>query len=170
MTHLPRRSSQWHRHSCLCFAALWIAAVTFAEERAPQKPGHAVSADRQSIGREWSVPRHLQDDEEFRLPLPELLRYGKLLFDANWTEQEGGGRPLSKGTGKQISDPTSPLTGSRSFNRISGPDANSCTGCHNAPYGISGGGGDFVTNVFMLGQRLDFATFDPDAKVPTRGN
>jgi hypothetical protein len=54
-------------------------------------------------------------------------------------------------------------------NRFSGPDANSCAGCHNTPYGISGGAGDFVTNVFVLGQRLDFATFDPSDKLPTRG-
>jgi len=125
---------------------------------------------RYIIGREWSVPNHLKDDQECSLPLSELLQYGKLLFDANWTEQEGGGRPLSKGTGKQLTDVSSPLTGRRSFNRISGPDANSCTGCHNAPYGISGGGGDFVTNVFVLGQRLDFATFDPADRIPTRGS
>ena len=57
----------------------------------------------------------------------------------------------------------------RAFNRISAPDANSCAGCHNAPYGISGGGGDFVTNVFVLGQRFDFLTFDAADTLPTRG-
>lgn len=121
------------------------------------------------IGREVAVPRHLEDDEEFVLPLADLLAHGQSLFTANWTEQEGGGRPLTKGTGKQITDPDSPLTGKRAFNRISAPDANSCAGCHNTPYGIAGGGGDFVTNVFVLGQRFDFATFDPADKMPTRG-
>src|SRR4051812_33023764 len=142
---LGRRS--WHRNSCLCLGLWLVTAIMSAEERPPIKATNTssigASYDRQSIGREWSVPRHLQDDEEFHLSTAELLRYGKLLFDANWTEQEGGGRPLSKGTGKQITDTSAPLTGRRSFNRISGPDANSCTGCHNAPYGISGGGGDF---------------------------
>jgi hypothetical protein len=38
------------------------------------------------------------------------------------------------------------------------------------PYGIAGGGGDFVTNVFVLGHRFDFATFDPNDKVPMRGS
>ena len=36
----------------------------------------------------------------------------------------------------------------------------------------SGGGGDFVTNVFVLGQRFDFATFgvlDVGEEIPTRG-
>jgi hypothetical protein len=120
-------------------------------------------APRTQIGREVSMPTRLADDQEFKLSLPELVKFGGKLFDANWTEQEGGGRPLTKGTGKPLSDQNSPLIGTRAFNRISAPDANSCNGCHNAPYGISGGGGDFVTNVFVLGQRFDFVTFDPPA-------
>lgn len=121
------------------------------------------------IGREVSVTRHLQDDEEFRISLPELLKHGKLLFMANWTEQEGGGRPLTKGNGKALSDPSQPLAGDRAFNRLSAPDANSCYGCHNMPYGIPGGGGEFVTSVFVLGQRFDFLTFDSADRLPTRG-
>ena len=35
------------------------------------------------IGREVSIPRHLQDDEEFSIPLVDLLNYGKKLFMAN---------------------------------------------------------------------------------------
>jgi Di-haem oxidoreductase, putative peroxidase len=126
-------------------------------------------ARQSSIGREVSVPVHLKDGEEFSIPLTAVISHGQLLFKANWTEQEGGGRPLTKGTGRPLADPSRPLTGARAFNRISGPDANSCAGCHNAPYGISGGGGDFVTNVFVLGQRFDAATFDPSDKLPTRG-
>ncbi|MFL6211721.1 MAG: di-heme oxidoredictase family protein [Pyrinomonadaceae bacterium] len=121
------------------------------------------------LGREVAIPHHLKDDEEFHVSLAALIGYGKKLFDANWTEQDGGGRPLTKGNGKSLSDPMSPLVGKRSFNRISGPDANSCTGCHNAPFGISGGGGDFVGNVFVLGQRFDFVTFDPKDAIPTKG-
>jgi len=121
------------------------------------------------LGLEVAVPRHLADGEEFRLPIGELLAHGKLLFDATWTDQEGGGRPATKGTGRPLGDPSHPLVGARAFNRISGPDANSCTGCHNAPYGISGGGGDFVTNVFVLAQRFDFVSFDRQDGVPTKG-
>ena len=126
-------------------------------------------AQQSPVGREVSVPVHLKDGQEFSLPLEALLAHGKLLFSANWTEQEGGGRPLTKGTGRPLSDPTQPLTGMRAFNRISAPDANSCVACHSVPYGIAGGGGDFVTNVFLLGQRFDFLTFDPADKLPTRG-
>jgi len=44
-----------------------------------------------SIGREVSIARHLGDGEEYHLPMADLLRHGKDLFNANWTEQEGGG-------------------------------------------------------------------------------
>ncbi len=128
------------------------------------------ASNSRRIGREVAIPQHLKDDEELDISLTELVEHGKKLFNANWTEQDGGGRPLTKGTGRGLSDPSTPLTGSRSFNRISGPDANSCAGCHNAPFGISGGGGDFVTNVFVLGQRFDFVTFDAKDKIPTKGN
>jgi hypothetical protein len=38
------------------------------------------------------------------------------------------------------------------------------------PFGIPGGGGDIVANVFVLGQRFDFITFDSDHDlIPTRG-
>lgn len=122
------------------------------------------------IGREVSVDKHMIDGEEFRLPIQRLLSQGSLLFTANWTEQEGGGRPLTKGTGRPLADPNRPLNNSRSFNRISGPDANSCAGCHNHPYGIAGGSGDFVTNVFVLAQRFDFVSFDNDDPVSTKGS
>jgi cytochrome c peroxidase len=131
--------------------------------------GLLAQAPASSIGREVAIARHLADAQEFSVPLADLLAHGRLLFDANWTTQEGGGRPLTKGTGRPLADPSRPLIGARAFNRISAPDANSCAGCHNAPYGISGGGGDIVANVFVLGQRFDFATFDQADTLPTRG-
>jgi cytochrome c peroxidase len=140
-----------------CVIATWLSAAARAQQ----------SSSR--IGREVAVPVHLRDGQEHSTPLALLLKHGQLLFAANWTDQEGGGRPLTKGTGRPLADPSQPLTGLRAFNRVSGPDANSCAGCHNSPYGITGGGGDVVTNVFVLGQRFDFATFDPADTLPTRG-
>src|SRR5579859_3369925 len=142
------------------FATLTVAFVT---------PGQTPVATHSRIGRETSIDRHLQDDEEFSIPLNSLLDYGKKLFMANWTEEEGAGRPQTKGTGTALADPSHPLAGSRAFNRVSGPDANSCYGCHNQPYGIAGGSGDFATSVFVLGQRFDFMTFDPNDSLPSRG-
>lgn len=121
------------------------------------------------IGQEVAIPRHLQDGEEFQISLAQLLEHGRNLFTASWTIQEGGGRPMTKGTGAPLKDPTSALFFPRNFNRISGPDANSCAGCHNLPFGIPGGGGDIVANVFVLGQRFDFVTFDHQDLIPTRG-
>jgi len=127
------------------------------------------SPARSRIGQEVSIARHLADDEEFSIPVKDLIEHGKKLFMANWTDQEGAGRPLTKGNGTALTDPSQPLLGSRALNRISGPDANSCYGCHNMPYGIPGGGGDFVTSVFVLAQRFDFATLDRSDSLPEKG-
>src|SRR5579863_6152340 len=125
------------------------------------------SQSQSEIGREVAIPRHLQDGEEYDLSPSELIRYGKQLFEAHFTSEEGAGRPLSKGTGAPLSDPSSPLLFPRNNNRVSGPDSNSCAGCHNQP--ISGGAGDLSSNVFVLGQRFDFATFNGNDVVPTGG-
>jgi mono/diheme cytochrome c family protein len=122
--------------------------------------GTTVFTQSSTIGRELAVERHLRDGDELRLPLEALVEHGRLLFSANWTEQDGGGRPLSTGAGRTLSDRSRRLEGSRSFNRVSGPDANSCVGCHNRPDGQAGGAGDVVANAFEAAQRFDFVTFD----------
>lgn len=126
-------------------------------------PGMAQRAEL--IGKEIAVPVHLQDGQEFRTSIADLISFGEKLFSARWTVQEGQGRPLTKGTGSPLSEPSSPLVFPRNFDRISGPDSNSCAGCHNTPF--TGGGGDRVSEVFVLGQRFDFMTFDHSDTVPT---
>lgn len=103
-----------------------------------------------------AIPAHLQDGEEFSIPLAQLIEYGRQLFTAKFTVQEGAGRPMTKGTGAPISDPSSPLVFPRNFDRVSSPEANSCSGCHNSP--VPGAGGDRVTEVFVLAQRFDHLT------------
>jgi hypothetical protein len=125
--------------------------------------------ERLGIGQEVAVLHHLKDGEEHTRPLLELIEYGSRLFSANWTENDGGGRPFATGTGRTLSDHAQPLRGSRSFNRVSGPDANSCQGCHNRPDGVAGGAGDFVANAFEGAQRFDFVTFDVRDSRATRG-
>jgi hypothetical protein len=151
------------------FALLLITLVVALWWWAAKPATRSYSAQDVEIGREVSVPRHLQDGEEYEVRLEALLAHGERLFSAVWTGQEGGGRPLTKGTGAPLADPSAPLEFPRNFNRISAPDANSCAGCHNAPFGVPGGGGDFVTSVFVLGQRFDFATFDHADALPTGG-
>jgi Di-haem oxidoreductase, putative peroxidase len=119
------------------------------------------------VGREVAIPVHLQDGEEFTTPLSKLIEYGSRLFNAKFTIQEGAGRPQSKGTGAPISDPSSPLVFPKNFDRLSSPEANACSGCHNAP--VSGAGGDRVTEVFVLAQRFDHLTFDHSDGITTRG-
>jgi hypothetical protein len=127
------------------------------------------AASAAEIGREVAVPEHLQDGQEYTVPIDMLVSHGETMFNALWTTQEGGGRPLTKGTGGPLANPADPLVFPRNFNRVSAPDANGCAGCHNAPFGIGGGGGDIVGNVFVLGQRFDFATFDNTDLIPTNG-
>ena len=152
-SRIGRRSG---RTSVALAAALFTAGLGVAASSAAE------------IGREVSVPRHLANGEEYGLSPRELVAHGRLLFDAMWTIQEGGGRPLTDGTGASLVDNGAPLVFPRNFNRISGPDANSCAGCHNLPR--SGGAGDQVANVFVLGQRFDFASFDGRDMIETRGS
>lgn len=172
---VPRRKVFWMRCQAT-FVVIIVYASVFICDSGKNEGGvwaHGrVAADGLSaveIGVERGLAFHLKDGDEFGMSVSQLLKHGQRAFSANWTEQEGGGRPLSKGIGTAIADTSAALLFPRNMNRISGPDANSCAGCHNAPFGISGGGGDFVTNVFVLGQRFDFVTFDPSDTVATRG-
>jgi cytochrome c peroxidase len=135
----------------------------------PALPAQSVEPDPEDmIGREVAIPVHLRNGEEFRMPIARLIEYGKTLFTARWTGQEGQGRPFAKGTGAALTDNGSPLVFPRNFNRISGPDTGGCFNCHNTP--AIGGGGDFSNNVTVLGERFDFTTFEFDDNVPTRGS
>jgi len=77
----------------------------------------------------------------------EIYQSGQLLFETMFNICDGQGRPATTGGGdkRAIDQPA--------FIRTSSPDSNSCAGCHNQPR--SGGGGDFVANVFVLAQALD---------------
>jgi hypothetical protein len=122
------------------------------------------------VGRETSAYQRLEDGEEYTVSVSELVARGQAAFVANWTPTEGGGRPLTAGTGAPLANPAAPLVFPRNFNRVSAQDANGCAGCHNAPFGIPGGGGDFVTGVFVAAQRFDFGTFDHQDLLPKSGS
>jgi Di-haem oxidoreductase, putative peroxidase len=101
------------------------------------------------IGERPAIEHHLDqaDIDAGKLKLAELMRAGQKLFDAQFNKLDGAGRPGSMGDGGPRSPNQPPFT------RISGPEANSCFGCHSQPR--SGGAGDFVANVFVLGQERD---------------
>lgn len=138
-----------------------LAAVSLA--------GATVFTQTRPIGRESGIAGHLPDGAEYTVGLGAVLEHGRQLLAARWTSQDGAGRPRTKGTGAPLGAASPDLVFPRAFNRISGPDANGCAGCHNAPFGIAGGGGDIVANVFVLGQRFDFATFDGNESLPAGG-
>src|SRR5437867_11580303 len=111
----------------------------------------AVSA--QQLGHVGAIPFHMDqaDIEADRVTFAQLIEHGDLLFRAIFNKHDGGGRPGSTGTGAARVFGSAPA-----MIRTSGPDANSCVGCHNQPR--VGGAGDFVVNVFVLAQTLDPVT------------
>ncbi len=141
-------------------------ALTFLATVLPAAAGDRTAA---TPGEERSAYVRTQDADAPLLTIADWLRRGESVFSAQWTPVEGAGRPMSTGTGAPLADGSRPLTFPHNFNRVSARDANSCAGCHNAPYGIAGGGGDFVTGVFVAAQRFDFATLDAGDGVLLRG-
>ncbi len=111
--------------------------------------------DHQWIGDEPAIKTHVSQAgiEGGKYTLEELIEHGESLFMASFNSLDGAGRPTLTGT----SEFRRRREGSDSFNRISGPDANACSGCHNIP--AVGGGGDNVANVFSLSQRFEFVDF-----------
>ena len=86
--------------------------------------------------------------------LPALIERGRELFKAKFTTVDGAGRPKAT----QAIIPTKVKNGvNPPFSRTSGPDSNSCFGCHNDP--IEGGSGDDVANVFVS-EGFESARFD----------
>ena len=86
--------------------------------------------------------------------LPALIESGRRLFKAKFTTEDGAGRPKAT----QAIVPTKRRSGvNPAFTRTSGPDSNSCAGCHNDP--VVGGSGDFVTDVFVS-EGFESAQFD----------
>ena len=83
-----------------------------------------------------------------------LIARGRELFKAKFTTEDGAGRPKAT----QAIVPTKRRFGvNPAFTRTSGPDSNSCAGCHNDP--VVGGSGDFVTDVFVS-EGFESAQFD----------
>ena len=114
-----------------------------------------------AVAREWvgdapAVQIHFSQSgiEQGKYTLEELIEHGEMLFTASFNALDGAGRPTRTGVGEFRQR----REGVESFNRISGPDSNACSGCHNIP--VPGGGGDNVANVFVLGQRFEFVDFE----------
>ena len=81
-------------HWPLWSTAIWLALMAGVSTGRTQAP---------AIGREVAIARHLEDGEEFRVPIHALLEHGRKLFTAVWTVQEGGG---SAGSTTEAEDTT----------------------------------------------------------------
>jgi len=77
------------------------------------------------------------------LSVSAIIEAGRSLFSVKFGPLDGAGRPAATGDSK----PTPRARATAALNRIAGPDANSCQGCHNEP--AAGGSGDFAANVFV---------------------
>ena len=94
--------------------------------------------------------------ERGELSLEEVLERGQAMFTTSFNTLDGAGRPETTDTSSSNFRPRQEFP--RNFNRISGPDANTCVACHSVP--IPGGGGDNSNNVFVLADRFPFVNFD----------
>jgi hypothetical protein len=88
-----------------------------------------------------SVHMNEAEIENGRVPFEEVVKHGEKLFMAVFNRLDGAGRPGTTADGKPRSPQPRML-------RTTGPDAHSCSSCHNRPR--PGGGGDFATNVFVM--------------------
>ena len=106
-----------------------------------------------------SQPAEMPEGWQFEDDLFALLDLGEALFEAKFTALDGAGRPNATQAALP-NRPRKPLT--QAFSRTSGPDASACSSCHNAP--LSGGAGDYVTNVFTSSGFANavFETTDPE--------
>jgi hypothetical protein len=132
-----------------------IFAVVIGLALVPHQPaGGDPSPPPVILGEGPVIREHLDqhDIEAGQWSFDALLQKGRELFVANFNTFDGAGRPEATGNGAPTARP--PRTFPENFNRSSGPDANSCSGCHNMPR--PGGGGDNVANVFVLAQLNEF--------------
>jgi hypothetical protein len=108
------------------------------------------------MGEMPGILRHVSNRELSlgELDSNELRAIGKQLFTASFNTLDGSGNSKTRFFPQQTQQ--TELLGR--FNRISGPDANACSGCHNMP--IAGGGGDNVANVFALAREFPDVKFD----------
>jgi hypothetical protein len=137
-----------------CSAFLSLLAVAGFAVRPANSQVSAADANSYVIGDERALKSHVDQAlvNSGRMNLKQLFTRGQALFEAVFTAADGRGRPLQNGVFPPL--PRGRRAGLDSFNRVSAPDADSCQGCHNKPR--SGGGGDNVANVFVLGQRFSF--------------
>ncbi len=113
----------------VAYCGLMLCAVAHAGTEIYDGPAISVFPEHEKIGKSY--------------PLKQAISDGKRLFITKFNLADGAGRPFAT----EHNFPTRRSEAGPSFQRIAGPDANSCAGCHNQPK--VGGSGEFATNVFV---------------------
>ena len=111
------------------YCGLMLYSFAHAGPEIYDGPAISVFPDHEKIGKGY--------------PLKQAIADGKRLFITKFNLEDGAGRPFAT----EHNFPTRRSEPGPRFQRIAGPDASSCAGCHNQPK--VGGSGEFATNVFV---------------------
>ena len=146
----PRTPRGTRREAVNSCAHLFATAVAILVSISLAKP---VSAQSIPDLADWERPSILDHpvhpEQADSNVIEQLLASGRSLFLARFNILDGAGRPNATGDSK----PTTRLRHDNPLIRTAGPDATSCSGCHNQP--VLGGSGDAVANVFVGAQFTD---------------
>lgn len=129
LSSFVRQATRWR--AAPYFLVLLVPLVAVSGEAIWDPPAVRVFPDHDAVTR---------GEQTFA----SLIEAGRTLFAAKFGPLDGAGRPGATGDSKPTPRAKSAAV---TLNRIAGPDANSCLGCHNEP--ASGGSGDFAANVFV---------------------
>lgn len=115
-------------------------------------------------------PEHVEQSELLngRWENSQFFQLGAALADARFNKCDGQGRPETTGGLPSGSGDSARAPGQPAMHRLSGPEANSCAGCHAQPR--AGGSGDFVANTFNGAELLDPVTDSVSPEVSNERN
>ena len=140
-------------------AGLLIAFMaTACGSSGEEQPGVVVIGESPAL----SVHTSQEAITDREMSLEEIIQRGEALFTTSFNTLDGAGRPETGGVNRRNNNTVISSRERRefpdNFNRISGPDANTCQACHSVPR--LGGGGDNASNIFAMAERFDFVGFD----------
>ena len=150
-----------YRYRLYARAAAAIAAAVFCALLAACASAPDDDFADEAVGEAPALAVHTRqaDIDGGALTMETVIARGERVFTASFNTLDGAGRPETTDT--SADNFRARRVFPDNFNRVSGPDANSCAVCHTIP--ALGGGGDNATNVFVLADRLEFVNFDGGA-------
>ena len=161
--HAGRMKSVKMAPRFFCLAAALLLAIVAAS----CGDGDDGPLEEVTIGDAPAIKVHTsqEDINSGKLTLEEIIERGKALFVTSFNTLDGAGRPetadIARVNNVSVINSRPRREFPDNFNRISGPDANTCVACHNLPR--LGGGGDNSTNIFVRADEVPFASFDGGA-------